>query len=126
LPKSLRELAKHMLTAGPRKIFPTSRRVRVLFNNSYIVDTTAAFHVWEHDGFPQYYVPSTALRNCTSSKKEDIKAGSSAGASLLEIKVPGPQGFKEKTTDRAIQFVDDQAVAGKLAGLVRLEFGSMG
>ncbi|KAF2424498.1 DUF427-domain-containing protein [Tothia fuscella] len=125
-PSDLKELAKHLLTNGPRKTNSTSRRVRVLFNNSYIIDTTQALHVWEHDGFPQYYIPFSALQNCTPSVREDIKAnGGGAGASILKIQVPGPKGFKEKTTDRAIRFSDDASLAGKLAGLVRLEFGSM-
>jgi hypothetical protein len=106
---------------------PTSRRVRVLFNNSYIVDTTEAIHVWEHDYFPQYYVPNTALQNCSWTKQEDIKTKSGLpGATIIDIKVPGPKGVDEKSTNRAIQFYNDEAAAGPLAGLVKLEFSSMG
>jgi hypothetical protein len=98
----------------------------VLFNNSYIVDTTSALHVWEHAGYPQFYVPHSALQNCEWSRQEDIKAHGGPGAAIIHIKVPGPSGVKEKSTDRAILFATDEVIAGKLAGLVRLEFGSMG
>jgi Domain of unknown function (DUF427) len=121
---SLKGIAKHMLDNGPRKMVPTSRRVRVLFNNSYIVDTTEAIHVWEHDYFPQYYIPVTELNNCTWQSQEDIKTkDGSLGASIVSIKVPGPKSVDEKTTDRAIVF---SSTAGQLSGLVKLEFNSMG
>jgi hypothetical protein len=123
---SLRELAKNLLDSGPNKTSPTSRRVRVLFNNSYIVDTTSAIHVWEHPWYPQFYVPHSALQNCNWTKQEDIKAQGGTGATLIHIKVPGPKGLKERSTDRAILFTSDESIAGRLAGLVRLEFGSMG
>jgi hypothetical protein len=121
-----RELAKRLLDSGPRKVVPTSRRVRVLFNHSYIVDTTSAVHVWEHDGFPQFYIPQTALRNCTWTDEEPIKASKdSSSASMIKITVPGSNGLQEKSTDTAILF-HDGAAEGKLSGLVRLEFGAMG
>jgi hypothetical protein len=98
----------------------------VVFNNSYIVDTTSAIHVWEHDGYPQYYIPQSALQNCTWTKQEDIKAKGTACAAIINIKVPGPKGVNEKSTDRAILFLGQDTTASRLAGLVRLEFGSMG
>jgi hypothetical protein len=82
--------------------------------------------VWEHDGFPQFYIPQSALQNCTWADKEPIKTKDGAGAAIIEIKVPGPKGLSEKSTDRAILFADSEKAAGKLAGLVRLEFASMG
>lgn len=129
---SLTGIAKHLLDNGPRKIHPTSRRVRVLFNNTYIVDTTEAIHVWEHDYFPQYYVPQTALQNLTWDHKEDVGRSEEEhknGASIISIVVPGPDGVSEKMTDRAIAFSPLQesgSPAVALAGLVRLEFNSMG
>lgn len=120
-----------MLDNGPRKISPTTRRVRVLFNNTYIIDTTKAIHVWEHDYFPQYYVPTRSLQNCDFVSKEDVTVGKAAipGASILSIKIPGPDGVAAKSTDRAIAFsehLDSESPASPLAGLVRLEFNSMG
>lgn len=44
----------------------------------------------------------------------------------MDIKVPGPKGVEEKMTNRAIQYSNDESAAGPLAGLVRLEFNSMG
>jgi hypothetical protein len=98
----------------------------VVFNNSFIVDTTAAVHVWEHDGYPQFYIPQNALQNCTWTKQEGIKSKGGAGASIINVKVPGPEGVNERSTDRAILFAEHETIAGKLAGLIRLEFGSMG
>ncbi|KAE9969319.1 hypothetical protein EG328_006953 [Venturia inaequalis] len=126
----LKAIARHMLDNGPRKISPTTRRVRVLFNNSYIVDTTEAIHVWEHDYFPQYYVPTRSLQNCHYVSKESVPVSATAlpGASILSIEVPGPDGVKAKTTDRAIAFsedLDSKSPASPLAGLARLEFNSM-
>lgn len=128
---SLKGIAKHLLDNGPRKISLTSRRVRVLFNNTYIVDTTEAIHVWEHDYFPQYYVPTRSLQNCAYNSKENIvsSGATSPGASIISIEVPGPNGVAAKTTDRAIAFsqdLDSKSPASPLAGLVRLEFSSMG
>lgn len=95
----------------------------MLFNHSYIVDTTSAIHVWEHLGYPQFYVPVSDLRNCHWSNAGDIEGKSSKpGAAILKISVEGPEGKKE--TDRVIHFLKD-GEAGQLAGLVRLEFGSM-
>ncbi|TID23432.1 Duf427 domain protein [Venturia nashicola] len=127
---SIRGIAEHMLNNGPRKVSPTSRRVRVLFNNTYIVDTTEATHVWEHDYFPEYYVPTRSLQNCDYVSQEDFSISGTAapGASILSIKIPGPDGVVAKTTDSAIAFsehLDSMSAASPLAGLVRLDFNSM-
>jgi len=95
----------------------------VLFNHTYIVDTTSAVHVWEHQGYPQFYFPVTELRNCHWTNTGDVEGKSSKpGAAILKVSVEGPDGKKE--TDRVIHFLKD-GETGELAGLVRLEFGAM-
>ena len=51
---SLEQLGKTLLEKGPQKLEPSPKRIRVLFNKIYIVDTTSAKCVWEHPYYPQY------------------------------------------------------------------------
>lgn len=79
--------------------------------------------MWEHQGYPQFYIPVSELKNCTWSPIGDVSGKSSKpGAAILELSVAGPDGLKK--TDRVIHFLDD-GEAGELAGLVRLEFAAM-
>ncbi|TKW49269.1 hypothetical protein CTA1_4059 [Colletotrichum tanaceti] len=129
----LPELARHLLTNGPHKSQPASRRVRVMLNRTYIVDTTKAVHVWEHVAYPQYYVPTSELRNCSWEDKQGIPspkdaflgAAAAAAAHVVQVTVPGSNGGESVTTDRALRFSEDEALSGAFRGMVRLEFGSM-
>ncbi|GAB7355209.1 hypothetical protein MBLNU459_g5763t1 [Dothideomycetes sp. NU459] len=61
----LEALALRLAKDGPVKTLPTPRRVRILFNGAYIVDTdgtAGALFVWEHPFYPQLYLPVEALR----------------------------------------------------------------
>jgi len=109
---NLTDLANKLLNSGPLKVEPTTRRVRVLFDGKYIVDTTAAKHVWEHKWYPQFYVPAEAV---VSGALEKGKAVDSDGCAFF-----GTVKSSSKSTDRILIFEK-----GPLAGLVRLEFGSM-
>lgn len=96
--------------------------MRALLHKTFIVDTTKATHVWEHDHYPQYYFPLSQLQNCEYRDTETIQRNGQLVAAVVELTVsPG-----EKKCDRVIRFVDDANAVGALAGLVRLEFGSMG
>ncbi|KAK1995536.1 DUF427-domain-containing protein [Colletotrichum falcatum] len=124
----LPELARHLLVNGAHRIRSTSRRVRVILNQTYIVDTTNAVHVWEHIAYPQYYVRMSELQNCSWRDKQGIvPAGdpSAIAAHVVEITIPGQKGAKDLVTDRVLRFSDDEKLNGALKGLVRLEFGSM-
>ncbi|KZL65605.1 duf427 domain protein [Colletotrichum incanum] len=124
----LPELARHLLNNGPHKTQATSRRVRIILNHTYIVDTTNAIHIWEHVAYPQYYVPTSELRNCNWKDKQDIQSAedsSSVAAHVVEISIPGQNGNKDLVTDRVLRFSDDGKLSGVLKGLMRLEFGSM-
>lgn len=118
-------MARHLVEHGPRKTHATSRRVRVIYNHAYIVDTTKAVHVWEHDGYPQYYFPASELKDCTARDKESIEKNGDVVASVVELTVPARDGIQEVRTGRVIRFLDHDRL-GVLKGLVRLEFGAMG
>ena len=122
---SLAELASYLLTNGPRKVIPAQRRVRVVHNHSIIVDTTKAVHVWEHEFYPQFYVPLKDIKNCTYKDTQLIRSDGVARAAIVEITIPAQNGVAELKTDRIVRFTDDKSL-GALSGLVRLEFGSMG
>lgn len=99
--------------------------MRVIHNHTIIVDTTSALHVWEHDYYPQLYFPVGELKNCSTRDKENVPTDGKTGAVLVEITIPSRDGIEAVTSDRVLRFADAKA-AGALAGLVRLEFGSMG
>ncbi|KAI9791697.1 MAG: hypothetical protein M1835_000132 [Candelina submexicana] len=101
-----------LLEKGPHKIEPTDRRVRILYNGIYVVDTTNAKHVWEHPYFPQYYVPFDGV---LLGRGEVVAKTPEGQARLGHLKVEG------RETDRVLMFEG----GGKLAGLVRFEFGAM-
>lgn len=116
-----------LLKNGPHRTRPTDRRVRVLLDNTCIADTTKAVHVWEHVAYPQYYVPTSELQNCSWKDKEDIHAeGGGPAAAVVEVIIPAHDSVEEFKTDRALRFSDDEKISGALKGLIRLEFGSMG
>ncbi|RDA93752.1 hypothetical protein CP533_0203 [Ophiocordyceps camponoti-saundersi (nom. inval.)] len=116
----LYELATFLTANGPHKVLPTSRRLRVVFNRVVIVDTTSAVFVWEHDKYPQYYVPATALVSCAVRDKRLVE---NKKAAVVELTVGGP-GSDEVTTDRVLRFANDPGL-GPLTNLARLEFGAM-
>jgi uncharacterized protein (DUF427 family) len=128
-----------LMRDGPRRMKPSNRRVRAIFNGATIVDTTRAVHVWEHDYFPQFYVPEKDLINCTWSngEKRIVKGHDEQElvAYQITIVVSGDgQGRKSLQTDRVLRIVTnkgsspstDDNSGSLLGGLVRIEFGSIG
>ncbi|KPM38351.1 hypothetical protein AK830_g8239 [Neonectria ditissima] len=120
----LSDLVRHLLEHGPRKTHTTSRRIRVIYNHTYIVDTTKAVQVWEHDGFPQYYLPTSELKNSDIRDKETIEKDGDTVATVAELTVPAKDGIPKATTGRVILFRNDDRL-GALKGLARLEFDAM-
>lgn len=105
---------------------PTPRRVRVIHNHTFIVDTVKAVHVWEHDAYPHFYVPETELKNCALSDKTQVRGDEhDVSAAVCELTVSAHDGLAEAKTDRVLRFTKDSKIR-ELAGMVRLEFGSMG
>lgn len=108
---------------------PASRRVRVIFNNTVIIDSTKGVFVWEHPWYPHYYFPTSEITNATLSDS-DTSADTGrdshlAAVSRLTVAAREDDGIKQASTDRVVRFANDEKL-GPLAGLVRLEFGSMG
>ena len=106
-------MAQKLLANGPHKLEKTTRRVRGLYDSAYIFDTTEARHVWEHPFFPQFYVPSTAMKPGAVTKNEAVDKEESAFLATLK--------GTTKSTDRVLSFEK-----GPLAGLTRVEFAAMG
>ncbi|KAI9818740.1 MAG: hypothetical protein M1826_001328 [Phylliscum demangeonii] len=109
---SLTKLANDLLASGPHKQEVTPRRVRTLFNHVFVADTTSANQVWEHPYYPQYYLPTKAIKDDVLEKGKSVDAAGSAFLMTLRV--------GSRATDRVLMFEK-----GPLAGLVRLEFGAM-
>lgn len=98
--------------------------MRVIFNHATIVDSVNGLHVWEHDAYPHYYFPVSEIRQCTTRDRRAVKSDGVSRAAVVELTVHARNGIGEKRTDRVLRFSEDRSL-GALAGLVRLEFGSM-
>ena len=98
-------------------MLPTQRRIRIRFNDVFIVDTTFAVYVWEHEYYPQYYFPLKELKSWET--KQNLEGGQAA---ILTVKAG------DKETDRVLSFPKGGASKGRspLEGLVRVEFGAVG
>lgn len=60
---SLKKLVRHLAKHGPFKTLPHPKRIRILFNGTFVADTTSALYVWEHEFYPQLYLPMHAFTN---------------------------------------------------------------
>ena len=110
---SLEKLAATLNATGPVKVEPTPRRVRALFNGTYLFDTTSALHVWEHKYFPQFWVPRSALSTSVLKVLEPYDPDGVAFRASITV--------KDKTSDRVL--VSEN---GPLKGYVRVEFKAAG
>ena len=91
-----------------------------------IVDTTNALFVWEHDAYPQYYVPLAALQVASHKDVHVVKGDDEKPkAAVIEITVAPGGSIPQRKLDRVIRFEDDASL-GPIAGLLRLEFLSIG
>jgi hypothetical protein len=66
-----------------------------------------------------------ALQNCQITDIKEITHHEKPSAAVSEALVQGKNGLSDARCDRVVRFFDDESL-GPLAGLVRLEFGSMG
>lgn len=96
----------------------------MIHNHSVIVDTTRAVHVWESTGHPQFFFPFVELQNCSTKKLEVVIEDGKEAAALIQINIPAGDGFDAVKTGGAIRFADTAPTP--LAGMVRLDFNSMG
>ncbi|KXL50539.1 hypothetical protein M433DRAFT_2260 [Acidomyces richmondensis BFW] len=125
---SLKKLALKLGTDGPVKVFPTSRMVKILYNGSYILQTTQARFVWEHPFYPQFYVPKAGLLESTKQGHLQIAEGetfqSSPNGPPLAQQLTLRVG--DKSTDNVLAFSDHlSGPAAELRGLVKIDFASM-
>lgn len=96
-----------------------------MFNRKIIVDTTAATLVWEHDYFPQYYVPLKDLQG-DLKETQKIQIDGQTKASVATLTVTAGEGETDTaTTDRVVCF-EGIGSLDSATQMVRLEFGSMG
>ncbi|KAL9053720.1 MAG: hypothetical protein Q9162_004594 [Coniocarpon cinnabarinum] len=131
--KDLTLLAHKLATNGPVKTSPTPRRVRIQHNNLFVADTTSALYVWEHGGYPYFYLPWSAFRGA-DHKDESVKwsiaeRGGEKGAmwAVWTLSVTGPTG-QTVENNRILSFQCDNASespASVLSGCVRVEFLSV-
>ncbi len=112
LKERLKGLARELLEKDPLKMERTARRVRVLYDNVYLADSTSAYHVWEHEYYPQFYFRTSELQ-VNHVSREPI--GNDDAVSFVTYK-----GLT-RSDGTALMFTK-----GKLAGLTRFEFGQMG
>ena len=111
----LTSLAKTIISNGPSKIEPASRRVRALFDGIFIVDTTSAMHVWERNlSHVQFWLPLRDFKSGVVTKGPNLDDEAFAYQAIVKRN-------SEKSTDHVVVFEK-----GPLEGLVRLEFGAMG
>lgn len=110
----LTSLAKTIISNGPSKIEPASRRVRALFDGIFIVDTTSAMHVWERNlSHVQFWLPLRDFKSGVVTKGPNLDDEAFAYQAIVKRN-------SEKSTDHVVVFEK-----GPLEGLVRLEFGAM-
>ncbi|KAF3059261.1 hypothetical protein GL218_04597 [Daldinia childiae] len=111
----LLKLGKSLLENGPVKTLATPRRVRILFNNVYVADTTSAVYVWEHEYYPYYYLP---IESFTSNLRSLPGNGNPQyWTAALHV--------GSRTTDRILVFGDALSPSCKpLEKMVRVEFAA--
>jgi uncharacterized protein (DUF427 family) len=107
--------AGHILaTAGPHKWENSPKRIRVLLSGETILDSTETRLVWEHPYYPQYYLPTTALKNATLEPGRETEDGTE-GYRIHDVTVHGT------TTKDAILTIE----TGPLDGFLRVTFSKM-
>ena len=105
------EKALKLAVEGPHKVEKTPRRVRGLFDQQLVFDTTDAFFVWEQAYFPFFYIPENTINSGLLTRNAPNGDGLSSGILKGE----------HKSTDQVLIFEK-----GPLAGLVRFEHAALG
>ncbi|XP_014562331.1 hypothetical protein COCVIDRAFT_32774 [Bipolaris victoriae FI3] len=106
------KLAQTLIRDGPKRIEPTFRRIRGLFNGKYAFDTTQARHVWELDlRYPQYFIPISSFTSDAKLSREAAVDNTSNAAYLGTLTVG------TRSTHRILVFS-----SGILKDLVKVDF----
>lgn len=131
---SLKKLVRKLARDGPLKIMSTPKRVRILFNGAFVADTTSAIYVWEHEFYPQLYLPMECF-----VKPKGFDVGLTHGEAItdenghiiggtLELAVRR-EGMDEdfKTIDDMVLFAADlEGKAKELRDYVKVVFKAVG
>lgn len=131
---SLRHLARSLASRGPLKTLPANKRVRLLFNGALIADTSDALYVWEHEYYPQYYLPMKSFVkpagfDVTLTHGEAIKDDNGRIiAGELELAVRREDGNDEfRLLNEMVLFAEDlEGPAKMLRNFVKVVFGAIG
>lgn len=131
---SLRRLARALASRGPLKVLPANKRVRLLFNGALIVDTSDALYVWEHEYYPQYYLPMKSFVkpagfDVTLTHGEAIKDDNGRIiAGELELAVRREAGNDEfRLLNEMVLFAEDlEGPARMLRNFVKVAFAAVG
>lgn len=116
---NLKILAHNLLGNGPHKTERTPRRVRGLFDSVFIFDTTAAVYVWEHERYPQFYIPASDFVSEVLTKHDVVEEAEGGGPKAYWATVQSRKNGR-KTNDVLL------FEGGKLGGLVKIGFGAIG
>jgi len=96
---------------GHPRILDTPKRVRVLFNGQYIVDTTKAKLVWEKPYYPTYFFPISELSSSLLHRSADA---ADAEGVVYDLAVG------QRIAPRAVVVYNE----GELKGLLKVVFGA--
>ena len=134
---SLRAIVRNLARDGPVRLLETTKRIRLLFNGAFIADTTSALFVWEHEYYPQFYLPMGSFVkpngfDITLSHGEPITASDSSDeivGGYLELAVRRAQNSNEEyrlISDMAIFASDLGGPAKCLRDYVKIDFKAIG
>lgn len=145
---SLKALALRLAQNGPFKTLHTPRRVRILFKGACLADTlgtSGAVLVWEHEYYPQLYLPESAFFepagfDVVTSEREIYKDDRGRTvATELEIQVRlsqtpeeervnhGPDHDFETIWGSVFCFAQDlKGPAEELRGMIKVQFAAVG
>jgi len=115
----LTDLASRLLKAGSDsqpKVVPTAKHVRGLLNGQFIFSTYQAKLVWEHQYFPQYWIPRADFLPAANFEDDKPISGIASSTSKLGV------GGKGKSVS-ALSV--DESVDSELAGLVKIDFKAL-
>lgn len=116
------QLASKLFTPSgfsPVKTLPTTKRVRGYLNRQLLFDTTSALLVWEHQYFPQYWIPRADFTKQAVFEKDKPISGIESSTYSLGTKDEG----EEKKSVPAL--VVPESFNHELKGLVKVEFKSL-
>ncbi|KAK5090643.1 hypothetical protein LTR05_000818 [Lithohypha guttulata] len=130
----LKELVRKLAREGPVKYERTSKRIRLLFNGAFVADTNDAQYVWEHDYYPQYYLPMNAF--CQSSGYDiktifgeaikDDKTGKTLGGELkLAVRRENTDEEHRTITDMVLFAADLEGPSTMLKDHVKVLFSAI-